>query len=252
MVAGFAVSIDGRFYGVHRGSNVVVTVKRNPGEVELIVSDQGVGIFRKIQRALNLPSQREAIFELSKGKLTTDPDHHTGEGIFYTSRMFDKFHLLSGDLFLSHRRDGDDWLTGSENSDSPGTIVFMTIDPSSTHTAEEIFEHYSVPREDFAFNKTNVVLGLLDTGDQSLVSRSQAKRVLARLPRFKEVILDFDGVKSIGPAFADEIFRVFVRAHPEVHLFPINISDDVQRMITRARNAATLQQADDAETPTDE
>ena len=41
---------------------------------------------------------------------------------------------------------------------------------------------------------------LMDTGDDSFVSRSQAKRALARLPRFKEVLLDFDGVQSITTA----------------------------------------------------
>ena len=212
-------------------------VKRNHKMVELIVTDRGVGIFRKIQKALELPSPQEAIFELSKGKLTTDPEKHTGEGIFYTSRMFDNFHLLSAGLFLSHERAGNDWLSGADDDKREGTAVFMTIDPRSTHTAQEVFEHYSVPRDDFAFNKTNVILRLLDTGDQSFISRSQAKRVLARLPRFKEVILDFTDIKTIGPAFADEIFRVFSNAHSDVRLIPINMTDEVSRMVDRARRA---------------
>ena len=220
---------------------VIVVVRRNHKLVELMVIDRGVGIFRKIQKALMLPSPQEAIFELSKGKLTTDPEKHTGEGIFYTSRMFDKFHLLSAGLFLSHERTGNDWLSGSDDDKREGTSVFMTIDPRSTHTANEVFEHYSVPRDDFAFNKTNVILRLLDTGDQSFISRSQAKRVLARLPRFKEVILDFTGLRTIGPAFADEIFRVFRNAHPDVHLIPINMTVDVERMVDRARTAQTEQ-----------
>lgn len=222
----------------HSGAQrVIVVVKRNHRMVELMVIDRGVGIFRKIQKALNLPSPQEAIFELSKGKLTTDPEKHTGEGIFYTSRMFDRFHLLSAGLFLNHERTGNDWLSGSDDDKREGTSVFMTINPRSIHTASEVFEHYSVPRDDFAFNKTNVILRLLDTGDQSFISRSQAKRVLARLPRFREVILDFAGIKTIGPAFADEIFRVFRNAHPEVHLIPINASENVQRMVDRALTA---------------
>ena len=93
-----------------------------------------------------------------------------------------------------------------------------------------------MPREDFAFNKTNVILSLLDGGEDRFISRSQAKRVLARLPRFREVILNFEGVESVGPAFADEIFRVFANAHPDVHLIPVNASDQVQKMIHRARS----------------
>jgi anti-sigma regulatory factor (Ser/Thr protein kinase) len=219
-------------------SKVVVTIERSVRSVKMMVTDKGVGVFKKIQRAMNLPSEQEAIFELSKGKFTTDPTRHTGEGIFFTSRMFDDFRLLSGDLFLSHRRDGDDWLMGSEDDDENkrGTHVAMSIDPASTHTMDEIFQHYSAPREDFAFNRTNVVLRLLDTGADSFISRSQAKRVLARLPRFKEVMLDFEGVQSIGPAFADEIFRVFQLEHPDIRLYPLSVSDDVQRMIDRAKN----------------
>jgi anti-sigma regulatory factor (Ser/Thr protein kinase) len=29
--------------------------------------------------------------------LTTDPDNHGGQGIFFTSRVFDKFYIASGD-----------------------------------------------------------------------------------------------------------------------------------------------------------
>jgi anti-sigma regulatory factor (Ser/Thr protein kinase) len=222
---------------------VLVSVERSHTTAELTILDRGVGIFRKVQRALQLPSPQEAIFELSKGKFTTDPARHTGEGIFYTSRMFDQFRLLSAGLFLSHDRNEQDWLSGADEETKVGTTVFLTIHTDATQTMNEIFEHYSVPREDFAFNKTNVILRLLDTGDQSFVSRSQAKRVLARLPRFREVILNFDGVKTVGPAFADEIFRVFSNAHPEVHLLPANTSDEVQRMIDRVK----LRQEEDAE-----
>lgn len=215
-------------------ARVTVSVERTAKSVQLSVSDDGVGIFRKIQQAMQLPSLQEALFELTKGKFTTDPSRHTGEGIFYSSRVFDKFQLLSGGLFLSHARAGDDWLIGSEDGNRVGTSVFMTINSQSPHTLEEVFERYSAVRDDYAFSKTNVVLRLLDTGDDSFVSRSQAKRVLARLPRFKEVLLDFDGVRSIGPAFADEIFRVFAREHPEVHMTPIRMSEDVRRMVDRA------------------
>ena len=75
---------------------------------------------------------------------------------------------------------------------------------------------------------------LLRIGKESLVSRSQAKRLLARLDRFEEVVLDFDGINSIGQAFADEIFRVFQNEHPEVRLIPVNESPEVARMIRRA------------------
>jgi len=216
----------------------VLVIERSPKHVEIAVHDYGVGIFKKIQDAMKLPSMQEALFELTKGKFTTDPTRHTGEGVFYTSRAFDKFRLLSGDLFLTHDREQDDWLLGSDDRSKGGTSVFLRIDPASTHTIEEVFEYYAAARDDYAFSKTNVVLRLLDTGDDaSFVSRSQAKRVLARLPRFKEVLLDFEGVKSIAPAFADEIFRIFATEHPEVHMTPVRAVPDVLRMIDRAKGA---------------
>lgn len=55
------------------------------------MSDDGEGIFLRIQRALDLFGPREAILELAQGKFTTDPAHHSGEGIFFSSKVFDKF-----------------------------------------------------------------------------------------------------------------------------------------------------------------
>ena len=145
--------------------------------------------------------------------------------------------MLSGGLFLTHVRAGDDWLSGSEDSNDNGTFVQMTIATDSPHTTQEVFEHYSSKREDYGFNKTNVILRLLETGDDSFVSRSQAKRVMARLSRFKEAMLDFDGVSAIGPAFADEIFRVFANSHPDIHLMSVRANTEVQKMIARAQAA---------------
>ncbi len=47
----------------------------------------------------------------------------------------------------------------------------------------------------------------------------------------KIVILDFQDVNSIGRAFADEIFRVFARNHPDILLIPINIVKSVKKII---------------------
>jgi hypothetical protein len=50
-------------------------------------------------------------------------------------------------------------------------------------------------------------------------------------------VLDFERIGSIGQAFADEIFRVFANAHPEVELIATNAAPDVQQMIRRAEVA---------------
>ena len=73
---------------------------------------------------------------------------------------------------------------------------------------------------------------LLEHGS-SFVSRAEAKRLLAGLERFAEVELDFDKVESVGRGFADEVFRVWAKQHPEVRLIPTNMNDGVALMIGR-------------------
>jgi len=69
------------------------------------------------------------------------------------------------------------------------------------------------------------------------MARSQAKRLLEGVEQSKEIIFDFKGIAKIGPAFADEIFRVFANAHPDIHLTPLHASAEVMKMISRAKNA---------------
>jgi hypothetical protein len=66
-----------------------------------------------------------------------------------------------------------------------------------------------------------------------LMARSQARRLMARLERFTTVLLDFTGVATIGQAFADEVFRVFSPAHPEITVVAINAQGEVAQMIRR-------------------
>ncbi len=80
----------------HSGSDkVAITVQLNAINIHMFIEDFGIGIFRKIQKDFDLDDPRHALLELSKGKLTSDKSKHSGEGIFFTSRMFDKFSLVS-------------------------------------------------------------------------------------------------------------------------------------------------------------
>ncbi|MHB8833513.1 MAG: winged helix-turn-helix domain-containing protein, partial [Desulfobacteria bacterium] len=83
------------------GTRVTVTVETTAATTTLWIADDGIGIFRKIKAELGLEDERHTILELAKGKLTTDPQRHTGEGIFFTSRMFDDYRILSGGVFFS-------------------------------------------------------------------------------------------------------------------------------------------------------
>ena len=68
------------------------------------------------------------------------------------------------------------------------------------------------------------------------VSRSEARRLLAGLDRFKAVELDFSGVSSIGQGFADEVFRVFAAAQPEIDVVAESANDVVDAMIQHVRS----------------
>ena len=216
------------------GSRITVRLEKTATTSELMILDNGEGIFKKIQRALGLADERHAVLELAKGKFTTDPERHTGEGIFFSSRMFDRFDILSGGVFFTHQfSDEEDWILERDESES-GTAVWMKLHNHTSRSMETIFNRFAAP-EEYAFTKTVVPVRLAQYGDDRLVSRSQAKRLVNRVDRFKTVIFDFEGVDTIGQAFADEVFRVFARRHSDIELHAINMSEQVTRMVTRAQ-----------------
>lgn len=216
----------------HSGAHEVqIGVRINALETEILVADEGEGIFVKIQRAFGLLDPRESILELAKGKLTTAPEQHTGEGIFFTSRALDSFELESHRLRFIHTQRGDAAVV-QQALDTPGTRVRMRLANDSPRIMREVYDAFTDP-EEYSFDKTVVPLHLAQYEGEKLVSRSQAKRVANRFERFKRVELDFTGVSEIGQAFADELLRVFARAHPEIRITPINTEPAVARMIRR-------------------
>ena len=218
------------------GTSVTLRLQKTAVSTEMLILDDGVGIFRKIQAALRLLDERHSVLELAKGKFTTDPAHHTGEGIFFTSRALDRFVILSGGVYFSHEHgDEADWIL-EVTSPSVGTAVLMRLHNHTSRTLSSVFDQF-MSEGDLGFTKTVVPVRLAQYGDESLLSRSQAKRLLARVDRFRTVLFDFDGVGSIGHSFADEIFRVFRNEHPEISLGAINANPDVQAMIRRAQAA---------------
>lgn len=224
----------------HSGSDdVVVKVEQNALWTEVMVRDAGEGIFVKIKRVFELHDAREAILELAKGKLTTAPEAHSGEGIFFTSRSMDRFEIESHHLLFSTAPRGGDSIV-DQDADTEGTLVRMRLSNHSSRQMQEVFGAYSDP-EEFTFDKTVVPLHLAQYTGEKLVSRSQAKRVSHRFERFKRVELDFAGISEIGQGFADELFRVFVNAHPEIRITPINTEPAVARMIKRVVSARAAQ-----------
>ncbi|MDP3963169.1 MAG: DUF4325 domain-containing protein [bacterium] len=213
------------------GTRVFVELSIKDAELSITILDNGVGIFQKIQNALNLESVREAILHLSKGKFTTDPSKHTGEGIFFTSRMFNSFSIFSNNVYYTFKN--KDWFLSSEKAEDfgRGTFIKMVLDVNTKRTSRDIFEQYS--DQEIGFGKTYVAVSLSADPNDPHISRSQAKRLLIGLDKFKYVILDFKGIESIGQAFVDEVFRVYKNEHPSIDIQYINANQEVDSMIRR-------------------
>ena len=202
-----------------------VIVIQNYLTTVVLLMDDGVGIFEKIKNYFELPGLDEAICELFKGKLTTDEANHSGEGIFFTSKMMDNFLISSsGKIFTSSKFDDDNVL--DIRSNVKGTCVLMSLSNFTHKTPKDIFDQYS--NVDGSFVTTRIPLK--NIFEAAPVSRSQAKRVCNRLEKFEEAILDFDGVEWMGQGFAHQIFVVFQKAHPEISIVPQNMNDSVESM----------------------
>ena len=216
------------------GTEVIILIKRSELMLEFCIKDDGVGVFTKVAESLNLSKKRYAILELAKGKFTSDPTSHSGEGIFFSSKCGDQFTLESDGIIFYANPSAEILLDKhAETEKYTGTLALFTIKMDHQQTMEELFKQYTDMPERYGFSKTAIPIRLLEYGDKSpiFISRSQARRLLARVERFEVVTLDFSGIESIGQGFADEIFRVFKTKYPDVTLTPVNCSDTVNQMI---------------------
>jgi anti-sigma regulatory factor (Ser/Thr protein kinase) len=209
------------------------------GHFQMLVADDGVGIFRRIAQALELFDDRLALLELAKGKFTTAPEAHSGMGVFVSSRMLDGFAIDSQGLTFDLRMGAEklaafDWVDASAlpRAAGQGTVVRMDLALNTTRTAQDVYTSYFSPDAvgGDAFHTTEVPVRLAQLSSQ-LTSRSQGKWVVERATQFKTVVLDFSGVSLVGQGFVDEVFRVFATAHPEVRLKPVNLLPEVAQTL---------------------
>ena len=216
----------------HSGSETVdVEVVAERGSLALVVTDRGVGLFEHVRSHMGLATDLEALQELSKGKTTTMPSLHTGEGLFFVSKVADRFEVESGRLHWIVDNEHEDMAILERPTSYAGTRVFFEASPTEARDLRRVFEEYT---EDYEFVRTRTVIKLFAIGVR-FVSRSEAKRLVHGLEKFREVVMDFAGVQGIGQGFADEVFRVWQNEHPDVRLVPVNMSDAVAFMVERAR-----------------
>ncbi len=212
------------------GRTIEVSLSVREHEIELVVSDDGIGAFERVREAFGLENHVQAAAELTKGKVTSMADRHSGEGIFFSSRVARRFELrANGHALIVDAQLEDTAVLAT--SPSEGTRVRVVLARPPTRTLRQVFDAFS---EDFAFVRTRTIVKLFGLG-RDFLSRSEAKRLLHGLERFHHIVLDFRGVPGVGQAFADEIFRVWARAHPGSLLDPVDMNDDVRFFVERAR-----------------
>jgi anti-sigma regulatory factor (Ser/Thr protein kinase) len=215
-----------------RASWLEIEIRPAPPLLRIELQDDGVGVFHRVATHLGLASKLHAIGELVKGRFTTDPERHTGEGIFFTSKAVERFALASDGLCWLCDNRAEDFVI-RESRIVKGTRVGLAIDPATERRLKELFDAFT---EDFAFTRTRIVVRLFEHGAE-FVSRSEAKRLLLGLERFREVVLDYAGVRGVGQGFADEVARVWPAAHPEVRVLHERMNDEVAFMLARASRA---------------
>jgi anti-sigma regulatory factor (Ser/Thr protein kinase) len=214
-----------------QSKKIEVVVKKDPSAISFQIIDKGIGIFNSIMQKRNLANHMEAIQDLLKGKLTTAPESHSGEGIFFTSKAAGMLIIQSSRKKLIFNNLLDDIFI-KDIKNYIGTKVFFSISSNSKKSLPDIFKNYT--RESFEFSKTQVIIRLYKMGTE-YISRSQARRVLSGLEKFKTIALDFSEVDTVGQGFADEIFRIWKSHYPEIEITPINANENINFMIARAK-----------------
>ena len=213
------------------GTSVTVSLRQTPSHAQLLVSDDGRGLFNKIEDSFLIDDPGLAMLELSKGKLTSLPDRHTGRGLFFTSKLADVFDLhANGVAFQQRGWDARGWLPGRPLKHH-GTSVYAAIALDTPRTLDTVLNGFSADGRGVGFEFTAVPVRLMTSDQVGLESRAQARRVAARLTQFQRAEIDFSGVEVIGHGFADELFRVQQAQNPSLNLVPVNMSAAVAAMV---------------------
>lgn len=211
-------------------------ISENLESVILEVEDDGRGIFDSIKSYFHLRDYWEAVGELAKGRRTTDPTRHAGEGLFFSARMADFFEIEANSLKYQYSSEQDDWSLSPCNRQT-GSLVRLTMKISNQKVPQDVFEKYT---NDYSFDQKSPRLAnpyIINLPPGHLPSRSEAKKILAGAEVFASIVMDFKGVESIGQGFADEVFRVFKTAHPDIEIEIKNASAFILRMIAHVQRS---------------
>ena len=226
--------------------NISIAIYQNCLETQILIIDDGIGIFKNIQRFMKESknetiSLKECVSLLFAGKFTTAKEYHTGEGIFFTSHIMDEFIIYSDDNFFTRNN-----FTSSQIEDTNlhnlmrmenGTVVKMVLSNYTKKVLSEVFNTFAPIDEGFI--KTTIPIAHMFS-DGNPVSRSEARRLIECISLFNDIDLDFSGVEEIGQGFTHELFVLGKQKYPHIKLKTINTSRAVEDMIKRVIKTASL------------
>ena len=199
-------------------------------EFHIIIRDNGIGIFKKIQTTLYLEDCMIAAMELAKGRITTDSVNHSGDELNAILRLFDLVKIEANGKSLIYKSNLNKWMI--ENSfNKQGTSLYLKIDPSSDRNCEIIFKKlFDVPNDHLIIPISIIMV----PGMELINSRTQAKSILRNIENFRQITFDFNQVELIGPAFADELVRESKKKNNFAELNWINSSKMIDVLMSRA------------------
>jgi anti-sigma regulatory factor (Ser/Thr protein kinase) len=209
---------------------VRINVALDHANVTFIIKDLGIGAIESIKQGFGIDDDFLALEHLFKGKQTTAKEMHSGQGIFFTSKVVDTYKIAtSGMEFIIDNIKADEYLR--DVSQRKGTAVTCTIKLNTRRKIKDVFDKYT--GDDYEFNQNIVKINL--SKHKRLMSRSEAKRLLLGLDEYSVLDFNFKNVDEVGQGFCDEIFRVYANRNPGKVLSYHGASDVVRYMIERSR-----------------
>ena len=197
-----------------------------------ILSDNGIGIFDNIVNELKLSSAQVAAFQLAKGKVSSDLSKNLGEELNTVIRLFDFVSVEANGKGLKYSHDKQNWSI-SDSAQKYGTRIHLKIHSESNRTFEYVFNKIFFHEK----GSIRIPLGLMNTSEHMIVStRNQTKNILRDIEDYKKIEFDFNKVKLIGPAFADQLIRNTKERNQSADIRWINSNKTVDLLMSRALN----------------
>jgi len=193
---------------------VWINIEIDHANITFIIKDLGIG----------------AIESINKGKQTTAKEAHSGQGIFFTSKVVDTYKIATSKMeFIIDNKKADEFLRDIRQR--KGTTVTCEIKKNTRRKIKDVFDKYT--GDDYEFNQNIVKISL--SKHKRLMSRSEAKRLLLGLDEYAVLDFNFENVDEVGQGFCDEIFRVYANRNLGKVLSYHGASDVVRYMIERSR-----------------